>query len=338
MAPGDVPDSITYRPFLNTDPPLVVELWRRQPPFRGLHTDLTVADFELHVLSKPYFERQGFIVATNGGIGSDLKIFGFVHASFDVRDDLSDLDYETGIVSQLRVAEVEGRESIEDELLRLAEQHVISRGAKRVMFGGRFPQAPFYLGLYGGSRLPGVMQGDVTVLAALQRNGYSERRRVLLMERQLLNVRSVSGRQQLAVRRNFLINAIADPIEKSWWECCTLGMAERDRFSIGRKRDNHVAGSVSYWDMQPIGMGSSALCRGLYDLSVNPEDQRQGLASFLVCESLKRLATQGVSVVEAQADVTDEASIKLFEKLQFSPVTHGIAMQKDFDDSGSVSQ
>jgi ribosomal protein S18 acetylase RimI-like enzyme len=325
-----VPDSITYRPFLNTDPPLIVDIWRRQPTFRGLYPNLTTANFEQHVLSKPYFERHGLIVATNGLSGDDLKMLGFVHASFDVREDLSDLDFQTGVISQLRVEQCETRLEIEDELLRQAEAYLIAKGARRAYFGGRFPQAPFYLGLYGGSRLPGVMEQDKHVLSALKRAGYLEQDRIAVMERQLGTVRSVSGRQQLTVRRNYLINAIADPIEKSWWECCTLGMAERDRFSIGRKRDNHVAGSVSYWDLQPIGSYMDSNCRGLYDLSVNEEDQRQGLASFLVSESMKRLASQGVTLVEAQASVSNEASLKLFQKLEFTTVTHASVMAKDF--------
>ncbi|QEG21800.1 GNAT family N-acetyltransferase [Mariniblastus fucicola] len=320
-------EQIQYRPFLNTDPPLITYLWRSQPVFRGIHANLTVADLENHILSKPYFDREGFIVAA--AVENDkTRILGFVHAAFDVRQDLSDLNRSVGIVSQLRVADVEQQHQIEDRLLGMAENYLRERGSTEVWFGSRFPQAPFYLGLYGGSRVPGVMEEDVSVVEALKRNGFEIQAKMAVMQRELGQIQSVSGRQQLMVRRNYLINAIADPLEKSWWECCTLGMAERDRFTIGRKKDNHVAGTVSYWDLQPMGSFIHSNCRGLYDLSVGEDDRRGGLASFLVCESMKRLAKQGVTLVEAQTELTNDASVRLFEKLEFSLVTQGLQMHK----------
>ncbi len=323
-----VPEQIQYRRFLNTDPPLIVKLWQSQPVFRGLHSNLTASDLELHVFSKPYFERDGFFVATKTNANGETELLGFAHAAFDVQADLTDLNQAVGVVAQLRVAECEHRKEIEDSLLCQAEQYLISHGSKEVWFASRFPQAAFYLGLYGGSRVPGAMIEDVAVVEALQRNGYRLEKQIAVLQRELRQVHSVSGRKQLNVRRNFLINAIADPLEKSWWECCTLGMAERDRFTIGRKKDNHVAGTVSYWDLQPIGSYIHSNCRGLYDLSINEEDMRQGLASFLVCESMKRLAAQGVTLVEAQTEVTNEASLRLFEKLEFTLVTQGLQLRK----------
>lgn len=319
---------IQYRPFFNTDPPLISTLWRSQKVFRGLHSNLTVADLELHVFSKPYFDRDGFIVAQRLGQNGSAEVVGFVHAAFDVRADLSDLNREVGIVSQLRVACCEQQQEIEDKLLALADKYFAANSAREIWFGSRFPQAPFYLGLYGGSRVPGALEEDVDVVNALTRNGFEIGQQIAVMQRELGQVQSVTGRKQLNVRRNYLINAIADPLEKSWWECCTLGMAERDRFTIGRKKDNHVAGTVSYWDLQPIGAFIHSNCRGLYDLSVNEEEKRSGLASFLVCESMKRLASQGVTLVEAQTEVANEASVRLFEKLEFTTVTHGVQLRK----------
>ena len=323
-----MPDQIQYRPFLNTDPPLIVQLWRSQPVFRGIHSNLTVGDFELHVLSKPYFERQGFLVATRVSESGRMEMLGLVHASFDVNPDLSDLNKSVGIVSQLRVAAGNHQAEVEDNLLRLAESYLRDNGATEIWFGSRFPQSPFYLGLYGGSRAPGVMEEDSAVVEALQRNGYQKEKEISVLQRELGHVQSVSGRKQLMVRRNYLISAIADPLEKSWWECCTLGMAERDRFTIERKKDNHVAGTVSFWDMQPMGSFIHSNCRGLYDLKVSAEDQRQGLASFLVCEAMKRLASNGVTLVEAQTETANEASIGLFEKLEFVAVTKGFQFCK----------
>lgn len=305
-----------------------MKLWRSQPIFRGFHSNITVADLELHVLSKPYFQSDGFFVAIGAAEDGKEELLGMVHATFDVNSELADLNPSVGVIAQLRVRSCEASIEVEDRLLQMATEYLRNSGAKDVWFGARFPQAPFYLGLYGGSRVPGVMEEDVSVVEALARNGFNKVNEIAVLQRELANVQSISGRKQLLVRRNYLINAIADPLERSWWECCTLGMAERDRFTIGRKKDNHVAGTVSFWDLQPMGSFIHSNCRGLYDLRINSEDQRQGLASFLVCEAMKRLATNGVTLVEAQTEVNNEASINLFEKLEFTTVTKGIQFRK----------
>lgn len=323
-----MPEQIQYRSFLNTDPPLIVELWRSLPVFRGVHCNLTVGEFEIHVLSKPYFDRDSFFVAVETDQNGKEKLLGMVHASFDVNAELSDLNRSIGIVSMLRVAACEQQIQIEDTLLSMAMQYFRDQRATEVLFGSRFPQAPFYLGLYGGSRLPGVMESDTSVVEALDRHGFEKVKEIVVLQRELSHVQSVKGRKQLMVRRNYLINAIADPLEKSWWECCTLGMAERDRFTIGRKKDNHVSGTVSFWDLQPLGASMHSNCRGLYDLLVNADDQRQGLASFLVCEAMKRLASNGVTLVEAQTESTNVASLRLFETLEFAAVSKGFQYRK----------
>lgn len=323
-----MPDQIQYRSFLNTDPPLIVELWRSLPVLRGVHAELSIGQLEVHVLSKPYFDHNGFFVAVKKNAQGREQLYGVVHASFIVNDELSDLDRRTGVISLLRVTDCEQRVEIEDNLLAAASNYLAKHGAGEVWFGSRFPRAPFYLGLYGGSRFPGVLEDDHFTIAAIERNGFESVKEILVLQRELLQVQSVKGRKQLMVRRNYLINAIADPLEKSWWECCTLGMSERDRFTIGRKKDNHVAGTVSFWDMQPLGASLHSNCRGLYDLSINQDDQRQGLASFLVCEAMKRLASNGVTLVEAQTESTNSASRALFEKLEFTPVGKGFQFRK----------
>lgn len=288
--------------------------------------NLTAQLLELHVFSKPYFDRHGLLVAIDRS-GNTERPLGFIHVSFDVRADLADLDFETGVISQLRVIDCERRVRVEDQLIAAGLKYLGQHEAMRCYFGGRFPQAPFYLGLYGGSRIPGVMAGDRHVHAALVRNGFEVERTIAIMERQLTGpIKAPGGRRQLAVRRNYLVNAISDPLEQSWWECCTLGISERDRFLVAQKKDNHVAGRVSYWDMQPLGSLLSGNCRGLYDLVVNRDGQRQGLATHLVCESLKRLSANGASMVEAQTDLANIGAVRLFEKLDFEIVEQASSM------------
>ena len=75
---------IRYRPFLNHDPPAIAEIWRSQPPQRGLVQPMSPQLFEHLVLSKSYFDRFGLMLAVEG----DHPI-GFVHAGFGPSSKLS---------------------------------------------------------------------------------------------------------------------------------------------------------------------------------------------------------------------------------------------------------
>jgi ribosomal protein S18 acetylase RimI-like enzyme len=321
-------EKVSYRPFLNTDPPLLVDVWRSQEPFRGFFGNLDHSMLDRHVFAKPYFDRNSLILATNSLTREQCECHGFVHASFDVDESLSDLNREIGVISQLRVRPGEHQQAIAARLLQHGIDYLTSHGAKQVYFGGRFPQTPFYLGLYGGSRLAGVMEGDALMINALTEFGFQETDRIVCLERDLASFKSIIGRQQMTIRRNYLINSIPDPMEQSWWECCTLGMAERDRFHVTTKKGNEVCGTVSYWDILPISSQWGVKARGLYDLNIVESARRTGLATFLVGESLKQMAQQGVGIVEAQAKQSNEASLKLFEKLGFNIVANSLVMHK----------
>ncbi len=68
-----------FRPFRNSDPPLLADVWRSQPSQRGLMQPMSAALLEQLVLSKPVFEREGLIVATPWfGDKPDPKVKAFV--------------------------------------------------------------------------------------------------------------------------------------------------------------------------------------------------------------------------------------------------------------------
>ena len=132
----------------------------------------------------------------------------------------------------------------------------------------------------------------------------------------------------MSLRRRYQINAVADPLETSWWESCTLGMAERDRFSVYDKANQNVCGSVQFWDMQPLASGYGYKARGMRDLNVPEELRRGGIATFLVGEALRHLMQQGVGLVEAQTRESDQPAIGVFRKLGFEVVGQGLLMSR----------
>lgn len=318
---------IQYRSFLNTSPPLIEEIWRQQPPIRGQVESLTRATLDAQIFSKPYFESGGLIIAIDES-GDQPVPLGFVHAGFAPNDDLSDLDKSIGIISQLKVVETPKSKEVANELLTRAWGYLAQSGAKDVQAGSMFPFAPFYLGLYGGSQIPGILAKDTFTLDAFKNFGFKEDDKIVVFERKLSGFKTLVDRKQIGLRRQYQINAVADPLEKSWWESCTLGMTERDRFSIYHKANQNVCGSVSYWDIQPLARNWGYLARGMYDLVIPEELRGIGMATFLVGESLRYLMQQGIGIVEAQTQASDEAAIGVFKKLGFEEVSQGVLMSK----------
>lgn len=330
---------IQYRPFLNFDTPHLVNIWRQQAPFRGLYKAITRDLLDLQVFAKPYFEREGLVIAYRQGptaSDTDIQPLGFVHAGFAPVDELNDLDFRRGVLAQLKVLPGENQHEVAAGLIQRAIDYLRDRGATEVHAGSRFPHSPFYLGLYGGSRVPGVIAEDRCALQSLQRAGFREIDTVLMLERRLADFRPSVDRQQLALRRKYQLQAIADPLEGNWWECCQFSMAERERFNLMNKSDRgnsrEIIGSVSFWDMQPLASEIGGTARGLYDLHVDAKTRRSGLATFMVSESLKQLANQGVGRVEVQIPQSDPIVGRLFNKLGFVEISRGYQMSLKISD------
>ncbi len=328
---------IQYRNFLNTDPPLLVDIWRRQRPFRGQVSTISRTILDHHVFAKPYFDAAGLILAIADD-GDQPRPLGFVHAGFTANGDLSDLDNSIGVISQLKVIPGEDEATVANELLKRACEYLTLKGAVEVWGGTRFPHSPFYLGLYGGSQVPGIVAEDEHTVNALHQFGFEDNDKIVVLEKRLSGFRAIVDREQMALRRQYVIHAVADPLEKSWWESCTLGMSERDRFSVCHKSTQEECGSVSYWDIQPLASHWGVLARGMYGLCVDKAHRGGGIATFLLGESLRHLMQQGIGLVEAQCRESDGPAIGVFEKLGFAQVSYGLLMSKKLSPrSGSVN-
>lgn len=289
-------------------------------------SSITVSNLEDLLFAKPYFQSEGLILAMD-----DDRPVGFVHAGFDFLPDGSDLNLETGIISQLRVIPHDQDDEIQDGLMNSALEYLRRAGAKTAYFGSHFPTSPFYLGLYGGSRIPGLAEGDSIAESVCQRFGFVDVDEVSIFRRTLVGFRTVVDRNQMQVRRSFQIRADADPSLKSWGEACTMGRSTRMRFSLIDRKDESIRGTVSYWDMEPLANSLGVVAMGMYNLRVDDEARRAGLATFLVGESLRHLATQSIGMVEAQTESINAATCRLLEKLGFEKAGTGRQVSLNLD-------
>lgn len=315
--------ALSFRSFLNTDPPLIVEIWRKQRRFRGLADRLTHQMFDDLIAAKPYFDARGLILAFD-----DDQPVGFVQTGFCPLPDGSDIDRRQGVVSQLRVIERADGPEIAAGLLERAEAYLREAGSECVHAGGRFPVSPYYHGLYGGSRIPGVLADDHVMFEALERGGFTVCGQVLIFHRRLAGFRPLVDSQQMTVRRQYQVQVNTDPPFETWWEACTMGFATRSRFELTERLGTAVVGGVTFWDIEPLASCWGVRAMGLNDLRIAEEYRRCGLATYLLGESMRCLAQEGIGVVEVQAPAEDAVSCAMFHKFRFEQVGEGRMMRK----------
>jgi ribosomal protein S18 acetylase RimI-like enzyme len=218
--------------------------------------------------------------------------------------------------------------SLTDELLNRGMDYLRTKGAASCFAASRFPFSPFYTGLYGGSRVPGVPYEDADTISRLTRFGFETGERIAVFQCGVSAFRPPMNRQQLALRRQYQVNAIVDPRLSSWWDCCTYGHAEIMGFRLVRRCDQAVVASMILWEIQPLSTQWGRLTLGLIDLWVDQGERRRGLATLLVGETIRQVATQGVLCIEVQIRETNEPAIGFVRSLGFEQISFGIEMKK----------
>jgi ribosomal protein S18 acetylase RimI-like enzyme len=284
---------------------------------------MSVGLFEQLVFSKPYFDHDGLIVAIK-----DNRPVGFVHAGFGPDENEAACSTDMGTTYLLMLHSDHSDPTLADELLARSEGYLQDRGTKVIYAGGIRPLNAFYLGLYGGSELPGVLATDTIFLDAVRRNNYREIDQVLVLQRDLAQFRAVISWEQRRLRRTAVLNERYAPPSTTWWEACTTGAYERLEFSLQNAPQGPPLASVGFWDIEPLSTGWGAATAGMFDLHVAPEARRQGLATFLLGEAFCRLRDRGIVLVEAQTMRGNTPALAMYQKLGFQTVDSGYVYRK----------
>lgn len=313
---------IEFRCFRNDDPPRLADVWRAADLGPSAMQPMTAALLETAVYSKPYFDRAGLVVAVDGE-----RVVGFAHAAFGPNGDQTAVDTARGATLLVVAVPHESRQMIEDGLLARAEDYLRARGATAVYGGGSAAIRSFYLGLYGGADLPGILDSSPGMQEVFRRGGYRDAERIAVLRRPLAGFRPPVNRLQIAIRRNTVLRVIDEPSRRTWWEAATTtGMALR-RYEL-RNVAEEVLGSVSFWDMQPVAAAWGVVAAGLLHVGIEGPRRRQGLANYLVAEALHDLAQEGVGLVETHVTESNTAAMQLFGKLGFTTAEHGTVFEK----------
>ncbi|HVA51141.1 MAG TPA: GNAT family N-acetyltransferase [Pirellulales bacterium] len=315
---------IRYRAFRNSDPPALAEIWRSQPAEHGRVRPMSAALFEQFVLSKPYFDNAGLIVAVD-----DQLPVGFAHAAFGPNACGDRLARQMGSTCLVMVrTDYQGR-GIGGELLSRSESYLRQRGAEVMYGGGIAPLNGFYLGLYGGSELPGVLDSDAGEQHLFESHGYREIDRVYVLERALAGFRPPIDRQQLQIRRRSTIEAMFDPPPHSWWEACAWSGLDQTLYELTSRDACRVVARATAWSIEPLSSSWGVRATGVTALEVEEASRRQGIATYLMSDIMRQLASQGTSLVQVQTMQANVPAQKLYEKLGFRLVNQGAVYRKD---------
>ena len=274
---------------------------------------------EQHVLSKLYFDPAGFIIAEEGD-----RPVGFAHASFAPNEQGTKLDYSQGITCLVMANPHENHNELLDGLLEQSEKHLREKGAKRLMGGCAGRSNPFYLGMYGGSQLPGILASDPDRCLLYERRGYDQTSQVLVLHRRLSNFRPIVDRQQMQIRRQYQIRSSFDPLPTCWWDACVHSQLNCTHFEITARDSDTVVGSATFWDVEPIASSWGLHASGLLSFKMAAEYRSQGINVFLLGEAMRQLQSHGITVVEAQMSSDDP----MFGRLGFETVDIGTVFEK----------
>jgi ribosomal protein S18 acetylase RimI-like enzyme/predicted N-acetyltransferase YhbS len=315
---------LTYRTFCNTDPPVITALWRSRAGQPGLRHSVSPDLFEQLVFAKLYFDYHGLVIAWDDG-----RPVGFAHAAFGPNETSDGISTEQGVTCLVLVRPDCAEAEVASGLLRQCERYLRQRGAKVFYGGGVVPLCPFYLGLYGGAELPGVLEADTIARQLYTSCHYEEVDQTVILQRELGNFEAPIDRRQMEIRRRMIVEVTADPPSRTWWEACTLGEFELTRLELVPRGGGPVAAQATFRGMEPTGASGVGRAAGLVQLHVGEAFRRRGLAVFVLSEACRQLVREGVMLVEAQTLHHNLPALGLLQKLGFTQVAQGSVFRKE---------
>jgi hypothetical protein len=226
------------------------------------------------------------------------------------------------------VAPHEQRGVIAVELLGAAEDYLRRGGAQHIYAGCQFPFNPFYLGLYGGSDLPGVLATDAQFIELLAGAGFRPTRRRRLWRRPLAGFRSPVDRQWMQVRRRFVVAPPVETLADNWWDACVWAHFDWTRHDLTLAGGGEPVISATLWDVEPLARSWGLQTAGLVRLDDTPEAREEGLTAYLLGETMRQCQSQGYAQFEAQTCEDDATLGESLARLGFTAYDEGALWAK----------
>lgn len=317
---------IRYRPFHNTDPPKLTELWNFGRLGPGAAVEFSNDALDMLVLSEPYFDKRGLIVACDGS-----EVVGFVHAGFGANAAGTGLSKEAGVVCAVLVRIDCRRRGIGRELIHHAEAYLRESGAKEIYAGESGTRNPFYLGLYGGAEGAGFLESDPGAAPFLKAVGYVPAERHLIFRRDIAARKDPFDPRCVAIKRSVKFGVMDAPPNANWWWMTRHGRFESLTFALLPIDGSPPPAFVTCWGMELHAMTRGQRTVGLTDVFVAEPFRRKGYAKLLMSEVIRRLRDDTVTNVEVTIRDDNAAALGLFRGLSFEQQDAGVVYRRAAD-------
>lgn len=314
---------VEYRPFTNIDPPSMVALWHECHLGRGAAAGFSADALERLVFAQPYFDPNGLILALE-----DDRLVGAVHAGFGPNAELTALDKTRGLICHLMVSPKARAAGIGTELLRRGEEYLHQFGAKEIHAGPAPDEAPFYVGLYGGTAPVGFLESDPVAAQFFSSHGYAPGEKYLIYQRDLNTDKEPINFRVNSLKRKMALS-LSEPLDQpNWWWVTRLGRLDTLRFALVPKSGGSEVATVtivgldlyiSTWNQRAIGLVDLSLANG------ETNDQYRQILISLACQRLKE---ELITKVEIHCSETDKAIADMAVSTGFSLVDTGIVYTK----------
>lgn len=315
---------VEYRSFCNADPPQLVSLWHECGLGRGAASGFSTDAFESLNFSQTYFEPEGLVVACDGS-----RPVGFAHAGFGPNEDRSALDRECGIVCAVMVHPEYRRQGIGRNLIERAQGYLHKSGAKTIIAGPDGRQAPFYVGVYGGTEPDGFLESDPDAAPFLAAVGYEQTARHAIYQRDLPGQGDPISVRLIGLRRKMEIMIDDQTNQLDWWWLTRFGKLESLSFLLVPKGGGEPVAAATVIGLDLYLQEWEERAIGITDLLVKDADRRKGYGQAIVLEICRRLKGELVTRVEAHTPESDEIVLGLLESSGFTRVDTGIVYRRN---------
>lgn len=303
-----------YRPFRNSDPPKLHQLWHLCALGPNAAEGFSCDVFELFACAQPYWDPNGLMLALDEASG---RVAGFVHAGFATNAAQSALDYSKGTICGLMVHPDFRRREIGTALVRRAEDYLRSKGANSVVAGGGLEQNAFYAGIYGGLDPSGFCTSAAAWPQFFQKCGYAPCDEVLILRRDLIRSKDPVNAKLLRHRRHLNLVITDRPTNESWWWFVRYGHLDSLRFELHEKANGNVVASGQIIGMDLFIPKWGVRSVGIREIFVPESQRRHGYAQALLLEICRRLKGESVELVEAHVLPADQPVLDLFNSAKF---------------------
>ena len=294
---------LTIRPFLNEDPPKLLEIWQKNRigPKRPHFFPLSMERLDIGPLAMPFFNRREIQLAL-----VDSQPVGFAHVGYGPNPSGSDLSREVGHIALVAVVpETPEPIAVCKELIKAGEAVLIDSGVRDIYGGSPHPSLPFYFGLYGGAEPVGVFDADTSVGEAFRRLGYDTDQKTVRFQRELTNYSPPFIPKMLQWKSKLRLVVNDRPAARNWLDALSLVQYDWIEATAMLAENNMPVAQIRIRLTEPESGTQHRLYdnnwgAALTDIRVRPDHHHRGVGTYVLAETLRYvIAMERATRIEA---------------------------------------